>query len=387
MQRSLVTLAGLALTVLTIAVLHMYSRIGTLEAQLVKAGSKGGQVRAPLTAPQPVIPRANLTDLEKTTISLFSERSQSVAHITTLQQVRTNPFQMDATAVPRGSGSGFVWDTQGHIVTNFHVIQGADAARVTLSDQSEWMAKLVGGSERNDIAVLRIDRPEAELRPIVLGTSHDLSVGQQVFAIGSPFGLDYTLSTGVISGLGREITGLLGVPIQGVIQTDAAINPGNSGGPLLDSSGRLIGMNTMIVSPSGASSGVGFAVPADIIRRVVPDLIKYGREVRPSIGVQLADDAITRRFGLSGAIVALVFPGTPAEKVGLLPARRDQLGRIALGDVIVGVDDTPIEKNADLYLALEKYKGGDKVKLTLLRGGDTKLELVTELILNVDQPK
>ena len=292
---------------------------------------------------------------------------------------------MDATEVPQGTGSGFIWDTQGHVVTNFHVVQQADVARVTLHDHTEWSAKLVGASERNDIAVLRIDTKSAVLKPVVVGSSHDLSVGQSVFAIGSPFGLDYTLSTGIISGLGREIKGLLGVPIQGVIQTDAAINPGNSGGPLLDSSGRLIGMNTMIVSPSGASAGIGFAVPVDIINRVVPDLIKYGQEVRPSIGVEIAEDALTHRFGLTGALIINVAPGTPAEKVGLVPTRRDQYGRVLIGDVIVGVGDTPIQKNADLYLALEKHKGGDNVKLTLVRGGSAKVEVMVQLVLNVDQ--
>jgi S1-C subfamily serine protease len=383
-MRALVTLGGLALTILVLFVFRLSARLDALETQ----GPLGRPVKgAPVAAPQPVIPRAELSDLEKMNIALFQERSQSVAHITTLQQVRTSPFRMDASEVPRGTGSGFVWDKQGHVVTNFHVIQGADGATVTLSDHSVWNAKLVGVSERNDIAVLRIDRPEAELKPIVVGSSTDLAVGQLAFAIGSPFGLDYTLSTGVISGLGREITGLLGVPIQGVIQTDAAINPGNSGGPLLDSSGRLIGMNTMIVSPSGASSGIGFAVPVDIINRVVPDLIKYGREARPSIGVQLADDALTRRFGTTGALVLGVMPGTPAEKAGLQPTRRDQLGRIAVGDIIVAVDESPIEKNADLYLALEKHKAGDKVKLSLIRSGKSKLDVLVELALNVDAPK
>jgi S1-C subfamily serine protease len=385
-MRSLVTLAGLALAVLTITVVHMSTRIGALETELAERTHPASPTRGALPVPQAVIPRADLSELEKSTIGLFSERSQSVAHITTVDR-RTDPFRMDATEVPRGSGSGFVWDTQGHVVTNFHVVQGASGARVTLTDHSEWRAKLVGQSERNDIAVLKIERPEAELRPIVVGTSHDLSVGQSVFAIGSPFGLDYTLSTGVISGLGREITGLLGVPIRGVIQTDAAINPGNSGGPLLDSSGRLIGMNTMIVSPSGASSGVGFAVPVDIINRVVPDLIKYGREVRPSIGVALVDDAITRRFGMQGAMIMQVVPGTPAVKAGLVPTKQDNLGRIALGDVIVGVNETPITKNADLFLALESFKAGDTVKLTIVRGGSAKLEVQTELALNVDAAK
>jgi S1-C subfamily serine protease len=383
-MRALVTLGGLALVLLVIGVFRLSTRLDALEAGRPGAAAP---LKGPIALPQPVIPRAELSDLEKSNIALFSERSQSVAHITTLQQVRTNPFRMDATEVPRGTGSGFVWDLQGHVVTNYHVIQGADAANVTLSDHSVWNAKLIGFSERNDIAVLRIDRPQAELKPVPVGTSTDLRVGQLAFAIGSPFGLDYTLSTGVISGLGREITGLLGVPIQGVIQTDCAINPGNSGGPLLDSSGRLIGMNTMIVSPSGASAGVGFAVPVDIINRVVPDLIKYGREVRPSIGVSLAEDNLTQRFGIRGALILGVVPGTPAAKAGLEATRRDQFGRIAIGDVIVGVDDQPIEKNADLYIALEKHKAGDKVKLTIVRGGQSKLEVMTELALNVDAPK
>jgi S1-C subfamily serine protease len=272
--------------------------------------------------------------------------------------------------VPRGTGSGFLWDEGGHVVTNFHVIQGADAARVTLSDHSIWDAKLVGASPRNDIAVLRIETNRADLSHVVVGSSHDLSVGQQVYAIGSPFGLDYTLSTGVISGLGREIEGVTGIPIRGAIQTDAAINPGNSGGPLLDSSGRLIGMNTSILSPSGASAGIGFAVPVDTIARVVPDLIKYGRELRPTIGVELAEDALTRRFGLMGALILNVVPSSPAEKAGLQATRQDpNTGRIAIGDVIVAVDGAEVKNNADLYLALEGRKHGDKAKLMLNRAG------------------
>jgi S1-C subfamily serine protease len=383
MSRSFITLTGLFMVLALLAVFRMSSRISALEAELEGRGGAAQPLHVD-AAPQPVIPRAELSELEKSTIALFSQRSPSVVHITTLS-VRGNPFRMDATEVPQGTGSGFIWDNQGHVVTNFHVVQQADAARITLHDHTEWSAKLVGSSERNDIAVLRIDAKSAVLKPIVVGSSHDLSVGQSVFAIGSPFGLDYTLSTGIISGLGREIKGLLGVPIQGVIQTDAAINPGNSGGPLLDSSGRLIGMNTMIVSPSGASAGIGFAVPADIINRVVPDLIKYGQEVRPSIGVEIAEDALTRRFGLTGALIINVAPESPAQKAGLVPTRRDQYGRVLIGDVIVGVGDTPIQKNADLYLALEKHKGGDNVKLTLVRGGSAKVEVMVQLILNVDQ--
>ena len=389
-SRPLVGLGALFAIMMVIAVVRLSARVEELESQ------RQPQVLAPQIPPQqvqqvppakaplvtpPVIPRGDLSELENSTIGLFSARSANVVHITTVQ-VRTDPFRRNALEVPRGTGSGFVWDAAGHVVTNFHVIQGADGARVTLHDRSVWTAKLVGVSPRNDIAVLRIETQGAALTPITLGSSHDLSVGQQVFAIGSPFGLDYTLSTGIISGLGREIEGVTGIPITGAIQTDAAINPGNSGGPLLDSSGRLIGMNTSILSPSGASAGIGFAVPADTIGRVVPQLIQYGREIRPSIGVELAEDAIAQRFGLEGALVLNVVQGSPAAKAGLKPTLQDQAGRIALGDVIVAVDGTPVRKNADLFLALEKHKEGEHAKLSLQRG-NSRVELEVQLALNV----
>lgn len=359
---------------------YLSVRVSHLEQQL---GAAQPIERAAATGlPLPVIPRAELSDLEKSTITLFSARSTAVVHITTIA-MRSDPFRLKALEVPRGTGSGFVWDDGGHVVTNFHVIEGADGARVTLSDHSVWDAKLVGASPRNDIAVLRIETRRPSLPHMVPGSSHDLAVGQQVFAIGSPFGLDYTLSTGVISGLGREIQGVTGLPIRGAIQTDAAINPGNSGGPLLDSSGRLIGMNTSILSPSGASAGIGFAVPIDTIGRVVPQLIKYGRELRPTIGVELGDDALTRRFGLSGALVLNVVPGSPAEKAGVRPTQQDpRTGRIALGDLIVAVDGAAVKTNADLYFALESRKQGDKVKLMLNRDGKPA-EAEVELALNV----
>jgi len=381
MQRSMVTLVGLALTALVIALLQLSSRVATLEAE--RAARSSPRVSSiPL---KPVLPRADLSQLEKSTITLFEQRSASVAHITSLA-VRSDPFRRNALEVPRGTGSGFVWDEAGHVVTNFHVIQGASGARVTLNDHSVWEAKLVGASPRNDLAVLHIEADKGLLRPIELGASSDLLVGQQVFAIGSPFGLDYTLSTGIISGLGREIPSVLGLPIQGAIQTDAAINPGNSGGPLLDSSGRLIGVNTSILSPSGASAGIGFAVPADIIARVIPQLIKYGRDVRPTIGVELAEDALAQRFGLQGALVLNVVAGSPAEKAALHPTQRDaRSGRILLGDVIVSLDGSPINKTSDLYLALEKRKQGDRVKLGLIFAGAQR-EVELELTSNVAEP-
>ena len=379
-MRPFATLAGLAVIALVLALVRLSMRVDELESQLGTRAPPAQLARS--TTPQPVIPRADLSDLEKSTIALFSNRSKAVVHITTIR-VQTDFFRLNALAVPEGTGSGFLWDTQGHVVTNFHVIQGADAARVTLPDHRVFEAKLVGTSPRNDIAVLRIDAKQTELTPIVVGSSHDLAVGQQVFAIGSPFGLDYTLSTGVISALGREIEGVSGVPILGAIQTDAAINPGNSGGPLLDSSGRLIGMNTSIISPSRVSAGIGFAIPVDTIARAVPQIIKYGREVRPSIGVQLVEDQLTQRFGLRGALIHRVMPDGPAAKVGLQPTRQDpQSGGVSLGDLIVALDTERIESTADLYLALEKHKQGDKVKLGVLRSGK-HVDVELELALNV----
>ncbi len=387
-SRPLVGLLVLFALVMMLAVARLSARVEQLERERLgpslvdqpRAQEQKPPHKVP-AIPPPVIPRGDLSEFEKSTIELFSARSANVVHITTVQ-MRTDPFRRNALEVPRGTGSGFIWDAAGHVVTNFHVIQGADGARVTLHDRSVFNAKLVGVSPRNDIAVLRIETQGATLTPVSLGSSHDLSVGQQVFAIGSPFGLDYTLCTGIISGLGREIEGVTGIPITGAIQTDAAINPGNSGGPLLDSSGRLIGMNTSILSPSGASAGIGFAVPADTIGRVVPQLIEYGREIRPSIGVELAEDAITRRFGLQGALVLNVVPGSPAAKAGLRPTVQDAAGRIGLGDVIVAVDGTPVRKNADLFLALEKHREGERAKLSLQRG-NARVEVEVQLALNV----
>ena len=379
-MRPFVTLAFLLVIAVALAYVRLSMRVTELEARLM--GTSATKQLAAVTDPPPVVPRAELSDLEKSTISLFSSRSKAVVHITTIR-VQKDFFRLNALAVPEGTGSGFLWDAQGHVVTNFHVIQGADGARVTLPDHRSFEAKLVGTSPRNDIAVLRIDAPAAELTPLALGTSSDLAVGQQVFAIGSPFGLDYTLSTGVISALGREIEGVSGLPIVGAIQTDAAINPGNSGGPLLDSSGRLIGMNTSILSPSRASAGIGFAIPVDTIARAVPQILKYGREIRPSIGVVLVEDQLTRRFGLRGALIHHVLPDGPASKVGLRPTRQAQGGGIELGDLVIALDGERVESTADLYLALEKRKQGDKVKLGVVRGND-RLEVEIELALSVN---
>jgi S1-C subfamily serine protease len=333
------------------------------------------------TTTRAVSERTDLGSDELETIARFREAAPSVAYITSLA-IQRLPFSMNLREIPRGAGTGFVWDDRGHIVTNYHVIQGASAAQVTLADQSTWDAVLVGFAPEKDLAVLRIEAPADRLRPIPLGRSHDLLVGQKVLAIGNPFGLDQTLTTGVISALGREIDSLAGIPIRDVVQTDAAINPGNSGGPLLDSAGRLIGVNTQIVSTSGAYAGIGFAIPVDTVNRVVPDLIAFGQVRRPTLGVESVNDATTRRLGLEGALIARVLPGSGAERAGIRGIERDRRGRPVLGDVIVAIDDQPVRSSRDLFVLLEERQIGERVKVTVLRGNrsvDIEIELGSSL--------
>jgi S1-C subfamily serine protease len=333
------------------------------------------------TPARAVSERTDLGSDELETIARFREAAPSVAYITSLA-IQRLPFSMNLREIPRGAGTGFVWDDRGHIVTNYHVIQGASAAQVTLADQSTWDAVLVGFAPEKDLAVLRIEAPADRLRPIPLGRSHDLLVGQKVLAIGNPFGLDQTLTTGVISALGREIDSLAGIPIRDVVQTDAAINPGNSGGPLLDSAGRLIGVNTKIVSTSGAYAGIGFAIPVDTVNRVVPDLIAFGQVRRPTLGVESVNDATTRRLGLEGALIARVLPGSGAERAGIRGIERDRRGRPVLGDVIVAIDDQPVRSSRDLFVLLEERQIGERVKVTVLRGNrsvDIEIELGSSL--------
>lgn len=320
--------------------------------------------------------REDLDADERETIQLFQRASPSVVFITTMA-VRRDLFSFNLLELPQGTGSGFIWSDQGYIVTNFHVLQGANTARVTLADQSSWEAQLVGIEPDKDLAVLKIDAPKARLRPLPIGSSHDLAVGQKVFAIGNPFGFDQTLTTGVISGLGREIRSVTGRTIQGVIQTDAAINPGNSGGPLLDSRGRLIGVNTAIYSPSGAYAGIGFAVPVDTVKRVVPQIIRYGRVIRPGLGIRVAADQLAARLGLRGVLVLDVPPGSAAARAGIRPTRYDERGIIQLGDVIVGVDDKPVQTSDELFNLLEARQVGDTVMITVQRDGQTRRLPVT----------
>ena len=330
----------------------------------------------PKAGPRAVSPRGELWPDKKSTVALFRQASPAVVNITAIG-VQRDLFTLNLYQIPQGTGSGFVWDTQGNIITNFHVIQNADAAQVTLGDQSNWKAQVVGVAADKDLAVLRIDAPANRLRPIPVGTSKELQVGQSVFAIGNPFGLDQSLTTGVISALGREIDSVTRRPIQGVIQTDAAINPGNSGGPLLDSAGRLIGVNTQIYSPTGASAGIGFAIPVDTVNRIVPELIRSGKIIRPGLGVELAEEQIARKIGVNGVLIVNVMRGGPAAKAGIRPTRRESSGKVILGDVITAVEGKKVDSPNDLFLVLENHQVGDTVTLALLRDGKTVQTRVT----------
>jgi S1-C subfamily serine protease len=340
---------------------------------------RGRPVREDNTEPRPVAARGDLAQDEKSTIDLFKKASPSVVHITTLA-LRQNIFTLDVFQIPQGTGSGFIWDSDGNIVTNFHVIQAAvqdhGAAKVTLSDHSTYDAQSVGIYPDKDLAVLRVNAPKEKLRPIPLGTSRDLQVGQKAFAIGNPFGLDQTLTTGIISALGRSIKSVTNREIKEVIQTDAAINPGNSGGPLLDSAGRLIGVNTAIYSPSGTSAGIGFAIPVDEVNRAVPQLIRSGKVIRPSLGIEPAEDQLMRKLDMEGVLILYVAPDGPAAKAGLRPTRRDRFGEIQLGDIITAIDGKPIKSKDELYAALEQHQVGDTVTVTVQRDDERHDEQV-----------
>jgi S1-C subfamily serine protease len=321
--------------------------------------------------PRPVIARGDLASDEKSTIELFERSRASVVFISTRQQVR-DFWTRNVFSVPRGTGSGFIWDDAGHVVTNFHVIEGASEATVRLADGRDYKAGLVGVSPSHDIAVLRIGVGFKRPPPVPLGTSQDLKVGQKVFAIGNPFGLDWTLTTGIVSALDRALASESGAAIDHLIQTDAAINPGNSGGPLLDSAGRLIGITTAIISESGSSSGIGFAVPVDTVNRVVPQLIRDGRYIRPTLGIEI-DEGINRRLRemlrTDGVFVLQVQPGSAAEQAGIISARIAEDGSFVPGDVIVGVDGHQVVGVGELLGRLDDYKVGDTVKLGLQRAG------------------
>lgn len=330
--------------------------------------------------PRPVAPRRELMADEQAVIGLFEAAKGSVVFISTQERV-LDYWTRNVMTVPRGTGSGFIWDEQGHVITNLHVVQGGSQAIVKLADGRDFEAEFVGGSAAHDIAVLRIKTPQNAPAPIPVGSSHDVQVGQKVFAIGNPFGLDWTLTTGIVSALDRSLTGEDGRVIQHLIQTDAAINPGNSGGPLLDSAGRLIGMNTAIFSPSGASAGIGFAVPVDTINRVAPELIEKGRYAPPGLGIEVDDvlsRAIARQFGVAGAAVFRVRQGSTGARAGLRGVRLGPRDSIIPGDVIVAVDGKEVDSGALLAARLDDHKPGDTVRLTVWREGK-QLDLQAEL--------
>jgi S1-C subfamily serine protease len=323
------------------------------------------EVHNPDAVPRAVTARGDLAADEQNTIDVFSTASPSVVYITSIG-LRRSFFSLNVYEIPQGTGSGFIWDKEGRIVTNYHVIKDANRVEVTLSDQSTWKGILVGVAPDKDIAVLQIAAPPESLTNIPIGESDNLQVGQKVYAIGNPFGLDHTMTQGIVSALGREIQSITGRTIQNVIQTDAAINPGNSGGPLLDSAGRLIGINTAIYSPSGSSAGIGFAVPVGVVNKVVPEIVRYGKVIRPGIGISVANERITQRLGIKGVLIISVQPGSEAAAAGLQGTREGQ-GGVSLGDIIETINDRPVASFDDLRNELDRYKVGDSVTLGILR--------------------
>ena len=325
--------------------------------------------------------KQSLSIEERNTIAVFEKATKSVVYITNTA-LRRDFWSLNTFEVPQGSGSGFIWNTQGHIVTNFHVVYGADSIQVILDDQSTHAARVIGVDPDHDLAVLQIKVPKKQLTPLDIGTSTDLLVGQQVLAIGNPFGLDHTLTTGVVSALGRSIKSVTNRTIEGVIQTDAAINPGNSGGPLLNSSGKLIGVNTQIMSPSGAFAGIGFAVPVGMVKRIVPQLIQYGKVIRPGLGISLIPDSIAHRWGITGIVIARVHPGSAAAKAGLKSLEELRSGRIRLGDIITSIDGDPVKNFDDLATILDRHNVGDRIKLGLRRNNKERTVKITLQAVN-----
>jgi S1-C subfamily serine protease len=305
----------------------------------------------------------NLSEL--TAVNIFKSASPSVVFITSIE-LRTSFFSLNVYKIPKGTGTGFVWDKEGRIVTNYHVIENAGQVEVTLYDHSVWSGEIIGVAPEKDLAVLKINAPKNLLKPLSIGESSNLSVGQQVFAIGNPFGLDQTMTSGIISALNREIESVSGRTIQGVIQTDAAINPGNSGGPLLNSKGQLIGINTAIYSPVGVNSGIGFAVPVNTITKVIPQLIVYGRLIKPGLDIAVADQRVANRLGIKGVLIVDVYKGGNAHRAGLR-GTEIRYGEIVLGDIIIAIDNYSISNYNDYLNALDNFKVGDTVTVAFIR--------------------
>lgn len=318
--------------------------------------------------PRPVEPVGELSPEELSTVALFERASRSAVSIQA-SNVRRYRGELSPTEVTQDTGSGFVWDEDGHVVTNLHVVKDGTLYTVRFQDGTAYRAEFVGAAPDYDLAVLRVQAPPETFTPLPLGRSGGLRVGQRTFAIGYPFGLEQTLTTGVCSGLDRAIQSMSGLAIHGVIQTDAAINPGNSGGPLLDSSGRLIGVNTAIASATGANTGVGFAVPVDTVNRIVPRILQEGNIERAGLGIVIGDDLLAADAGLQGAVVGGVSRSGPAQRAGMVGVTQTEEGALVLGDVIVGIDDQEIRRAADLYQAFEVYRAGEDVLVRVNRAG------------------
>jgi len=311
-------------------------------------------------------PIGDLGANERANIEVFERISPSVTYITN-KRLQRDYFSFNVMEVPQGTGSGFLWDNKGHVVTNFHVVYEADEIEVRLQDGKSYDADVVGADPDHDLVVLQINSTNLNISPVMIGSSNDLRVGQKVLAIGNPFGLDSTLTTGVISALGRTIQSMTKRYIHDVIQTDAAINPGNSGGPLLDSFGRLIGVNTAIISPSGTYSGVGFAVPVDTVNRIVTKLINHGKVGRPGFGISLIPEHIMSRIGIEGVGILEVFKGSSAEEAGLREVKRLSNGRIEMGDIIIEVDGSHVKSSTDLVRILDRHEVGDEIDIVIIR--------------------
>ncbi len=307
-----------------------------------------------------------LTNDESNNIAVFKSVGPSVVFVTNTQ-LRRQRFSLNVLEIPRGSGTGFVWHESGLIVTNYHVILGANKITITTESGNSYDAELVGKAPEKDIALLKINAPDEDLVAIPLGDSSTLSVGRKVLAIGNPFALDTSLSVGVVSALGREIKSVNNRTIKNVIQTDAAINPGNSGGPLLNSMGKLVGVNTQIYSPSGANAGIGFAIPVNTLKLIIPQLNKHGRLFRPVLGIEMLSDYWARRLRAKGIAILSVKRGLAADKAGMIGVREDRRGNIHLGDVIIAINDQSVTNEDSLLSLLENLKPGDKVKVTTLR--------------------
>ncbi|MBI3222069.1 MAG: trypsin-like peptidase domain-containing protein [Nitrosomonadales bacterium] len=329
--------------------------------------------------PRPITPRGELAADEQATIHLFENSRDSVVYITTRAQVQ-DFWSRNIFSVPRGTGSGFIWDEAGHVVTNYHVIENASEATIRLANGKDYTASLVGVSPTHDIAVLKIKVSHKSSPPLPIGTSHDLKVGQKVYAIGNPFGLDWTLTNGIVSALDRSLTEENGVTVEHLIQTNAAINPGNSGGPLLDSAGRLIGINTAIYSPSGASAGIGFAVPVDTVNRVVPQLIRNGKYTRAALGIDIDEDLnrrLTAMLDIKGIVILRVPSGSSAAAAGLTGVSATRNGNIIPGDIITAIEGKPVESVSKLIARLDDFAVGDKVRVTVMRQGKSREVQVT----------